>query len=467
MSDPTPNPQSSTRLHSALNRGLASRLLSGFVWVTVLTLFGKGVSFFKDAVVARWFGTSDEMDAFVLAFGFLGFAASVLGGGLPEAFLPHYAELKLRRGSYRAQRLAVQVVAGQVIILILIAGLLWLGAGQVMEITARSFSPEKKALAAELLRRLLPFFLCYGLSFQLSMWLRADKAFAVAAAAPMIIPVTVLLAMMGGASMDALVSGTLWGSGMQLLLLGVILFRQLPRQPRWQRHSLRLWEPALGRTFRDSLPYLMSGLVYSSATIIDQTMAAALLPAGAVSILSYSDKVVGILLAMTASPAGEVLFPYFAESVARKDWTGLKTQLTRAVLIVGGVSIPATGLLMLLAQQTVSHLFERGAFTAEDTVRVAAVVRIAICQVPFYILGTLCSRVVISLQAPRFILFMSVFSMVANAGLNWVFVRQLGAPGIALSTVLVVVMNSAMVMLYVLARIRALQPPSRLTRIMQ
>ena len=454
MSDPLPNPKGSNRLHAALNRGLASRLVSGFVWVAVLTLFGKGISFFKDAVVARWFGTSDEMDAFVLAFGFLGVAASVLGGGLPEAFLPHYAELKLRRGSCRAQRLAVQVVAGQVITLSVIAAVLWLGAGPVMEITARSFSPEKKALAADLMRRLLPFLLCYGLSFQLSMWLRADKAFALAAAAPMIIPVTVLLAMMGGASMDALVSGTLWGSGMQLLLLGVVLFRQLPRQSRWRRHSLRLWEPALGKSFRDSLPYLMSGLVYSSATIIDQAMAAAWLPAGAVSVLSYSDKLVGILLAITASPAGEVLFPYFADSVARQDWTGLKTQLKRAVLIVGGFSVPATGLLVGLAPQVVGHLFERGAFTAEDTAHVAAVMRIAICQVPFYILGTLCSRVVVSLQAPRFILFMSIFSMIANAGLNWIFLRHLGAPGIALSTVLVVVMSSAMVMLYVLARIR-------------
>ena len=69
-----------TQLRAWMTRGFASRLVSGFVLVALLTVFGKGVSFVKDAALARWFGTSDTMDAFVLAFGFLGFLASVLGG---------------------------------------------------------------------------------------------------------------------------------------------------------------------------------------------------------------------------------------------------------------------------------------------------------------------------------------------------------------------------------------------------
>ena len=69
-----------TQMRAWITRGRASRLVSGFVLVALLTVFGKGVSFVKDAALARWFGTSDSMDAFVLAFGFLGFLASVLGG---------------------------------------------------------------------------------------------------------------------------------------------------------------------------------------------------------------------------------------------------------------------------------------------------------------------------------------------------------------------------------------------------
>ena len=53
---------------------------------------------------------------------------------------------------------------------------------------------------------------------------------------------------------------------------------------------------------------------------------------------------------------------------------------------------------------------------------------------------------------------MSVFSMFANAGLNWLFLRHLVAPGIASSTNLLLVMSSVMVMLYVQAQILQKQP---------
>ena len=443
-----------SHLRAWMARGLASRLVSGFFLVALLTVAGKGVSFVKDAVVARTFGTSDAMDAFVLAFGFLGFAASVLGGGLPEAFLPHYAELKHRRGQRRAQRLAVQGVLGQLACLGVMAAVLWVAAPQVIELTARGFTPEKKALAVDLLRRLMPFLLCYGLTYQLAIWLRADKNFALPAAAPMIVPVVILGALFSGASIDHLVLGTVWGAALQLLVLTWASLRTLPREGRWRRDTLRLWEPGLLRSGRDALPYLLAGLVYSSAAVVDQAMAAAFLPGGAVSVLSYSDKLVGILLALTAMPAGEVLFPYFADTVARRDWAGLKAQLKRAVLMVGGFSVPATLGLCLLAPFVVSLLFERGAFTAEDTARVAGVLRVAVFQVPFYILGTLCSRVVVSLQATRFILVMSGVSMLLNAGLNYLLMRPLGAPGIALSTVLVAILSSTVVTLYVLRVIR-------------
>jgi Na+-driven multidrug efflux pump len=49
---------------------------------------------------------------------------------------------------------------------------------------------------------------------------------------------------------------------------------------------------------------------------------------------------------------------------------------------------------------------------------------------------------------------MSVLSMVSNALLNALFMRTMGAPGIALATVLVAIASSALVTLYVLAQIR-------------
>eukprot|EP01031_Cornospumella_fuschlensis_P005238 gene5238-6530_t len=152
-------------------------MVSGFVLVAALTVGSKAVSFIKDAAVARQFGTGDALDAFMLSFGFLTFAAALLGGGLPEAFLPLYAESSHRRSPADAHRLGVQSSLLHLGSLLLIAGVLYLLAPHLVAWTAQGFSPAKQELAISLLRRLLPFLVCFGMSYQLATWLRADKAF--------------------------------------------------------------------------------------------------------------------------------------------------------------------------------------------------------------------------------------------------------------------------------------------------
>ena len=73
---------------------LLRAMLHGFVTVAGLTLMAKAVSFLKDADVVRRFGISDDLDAFALAFGVHTFASGMLGGGIPNAFLPAYAVLQ-------------------------------------------------------------------------------------------------------------------------------------------------------------------------------------------------------------------------------------------------------------------------------------------------------------------------------------------------------------------------------------
>ena len=83
-------------------------MVSGFVIVAMLTVVSKAVSFVKDAAVARQFGISDALDAFMFSFALLTFIAALIGGGLPEAFLPKYAEVMHQKSPIRARRLGVQ-----------------------------------------------------------------------------------------------------------------------------------------------------------------------------------------------------------------------------------------------------------------------------------------------------------------------------------------------------------------------
>jgi putative peptidoglycan lipid II flippase len=426
-------------LRSLLARGRGSAVVSGFVLVALLTMVGKIVAFAKDAVVAAKLGTASELDAFMLVFAFFTFASTVLAGGLPESFVPAYAELRERRGQRRADRLGIQCAAWHFAALLICGVLLALAAPWVVGWATRGFDPDKQSLAVKLLRGLVPFLLCFGLAQHLGAWLRAGKTFLLAASAPMLVPLGIVIAIfLAGDRVSAwtLVSGTVWGAVAHLAVLLAALARRLPRSLGWWRCSLRHWEPGLRVVLRNALPFLLGGVAFGSAIVVDQTMAA-WLTAGSVAVLGYSDKVCAIVLAVTAGPASDVLFPYFAELVARRDWNGLRRRLFSSAGIILTAALPMTLVLCFMAPWIVSTLFERGAFGPQDTQRVAEVLRFAAFQIPFYILGTVAARIAVSLQASRFMLTIAFSALVLNAMFNWLFMRHLGAAGIALSTVIV------------------------------
>jgi putative peptidoglycan lipid II flippase len=449
--------QLSNSVQALFRRGIASRMVSGFMVVAMLTVGSKAVSFFKDAAVAHQFGTGDALDAFMLSFGFLSFAAALLGGGLPEAFLPAYAQTVHRHHARRAHRLALQCSLIHAGSLLIVAAVLYVIAPWLVANVTHGFNAEKQRLATNLVRHLLPFLLCFGMSYQLGTWLRADKCFTVATSAPILVPLTIIafIAVAGkGTTVDTLVYGTVTGAALHLLLLLYVVASRLPKQGRFYRHALRLWEPQAKTVAKNALPFLFAGGIFSSAVVVDQTMAAWLEP-GSVAVLGYADKVCGIILAVTAAPACDVLFPYFADKVARLDWLGVRKQLFTSAITILAMALPATLILCWLAPWVIHVLFERGSFTSQDTERVAAVLRFSALQIPFYILGSLASRVVVAMQATKFIVILSAVGLIANVVLNAILMRTKGVAGIALATVLVQMMSAGFGYLYVLRQIKA------------
>ncbi len=426
-------------LRALLSRGAGSTVVSGFLVVGVMTMVGKIVAFAKDAVVAAKLGTADDLDSYMLVFGFLTFVISVLTSGLPEALVPAYAELREHRGLRRAYRLGAQCVFFQLGILLACSLLLALAAPWAVGWATKGFSPAKQKLAVELLRGLLPFFICYGVALNIGAWLRAGKTFMLAASTPMLVPAGIITSLLlAGDRVNAwtLVSGTVWGAAAHLSVLLAAVVRQLPRRQYWWRSLLRHWEPSLRVVLRNALPFLMGGIAFGSASVVDQTMAA-WLTAGSVAVLGYSDKLCTIVLSITAGPASDVLFPHFAELVAQRDWNGLRRRFFTSAGLIALASLPMTLALSFLAPWIVRILFERGAFGPQDTIRVAEVLRYAAFQIPFYIFGIVAARVAVSLQASRYMLGIAFSALALNASLNWLLMRHMGAAGIALSTTLV------------------------------
>ena len=220
--------------------------------------------------------------------------------------------------------------------------------------------------------------------------------------------------------LPAMRSCGLWGSSVPIL-----------------RHSSAAWAGARG-VLKRSLPLALGAAVYQVNVMIDGMMAQGLLPDGGQTVHYLANRVQQFPLALVAVAATTAVFPALAalgQQRRLEDLRGLHDRTQRNVLFV---ALPATFGLAALALPVTSALFEHGNFEAQGIERMANALRIlAFAILPAGAVG-LVARTYYSMGDFKTPVRMSCSMLLANVGLNFLFLRWLGmdADGLALATTL-------------------------------
>jgi putative peptidoglycan lipid II flippase len=234
----------------------------------------------------------------------------------------------------------------------------------------------------------------------------------------------------------ALAVGTLSGYVIEAGLLGWGLGRNgFCIMPHW--HGLDL---ALRKVINQYIPVVAGALLMCGTMLVDQSMAATL-GAGSVATLNYGGKVVTLILGIGAVSLSTAVFPHFSRMVAGYDWTGVRHTLKTYACFILLVTIPLTLILVLFSEPLVRLLFERGAFTSGDTLRVSQVQALFLLQLPFYFLGILIVRLISSLNMNHILMQGAIINLCFKIVFNYLLMQRLGTAGIALSTTLVYIVS--------------------------
>jgi putative peptidoglycan lipid II flippase len=427
-----------------------TRIFAAMVTVGGLTVLVKGAAAVKELVVAYQFGTSDALDAFLIAFLLPGFAISLVAGSLNAALIPTYIQVREHQGHEAAQGLFSSVMVWSTGLLLALTIVLAASASYILPVLASGFSDEKLALTTSLFYALLPCLVFSGLGLTWSGILNAQDRFALASAVPIATPVVtavILLVLSKHLGIYALVLGTVAGLVLEAGLLGWWLGRQgISILPRWDGVT-----PAVRQVWNQYLPMIAGAFLMGSATLVGQAMAAMLDP-GSVSALSYGSKITTLILSVAAVAVSTAVLPHFSRMVAIADWPGVRhTLLTYARLIVL-ITLPLTVILIYFSEPLVRLLFQRGAFTEADTQLVAWVQDLYLLQVPVFVLGMLVVRLISALQANRILMWGAGINLICNIVFAYFLMKWLGVAGIALSTSLMYLASTSF-LLYMALRL--------------
>jgi putative peptidoglycan lipid II flippase len=400
--------------------------------ISFLTLVAKGGATIKELLVARAFGRSDPLDAFLIAYLLPSFVLGLVTGSLSSALLPALVAARQKQGAEAAQRLFSSMMFLTMLALGLVALLLGLLAPYYLPFLGSNFSPAKLALTRRLLYALLPVVLFNGAAALATCALNAREKFALPALAPLLTPLaTILFIVLAGGRLGpfALAGGLVAGSILEAaLLLQAMRVADMRFAVTWSGLT-----PDVRGVLGQYVPVVMAAFLIGGTSLVDQSMAAMLQP-GSVAALSYGNRIIGVALSIGAAALSTAAFPYFSKMAAQNDWSACRHTLRRYTLLAALSSLPFTLLLMVFSPLLVRVLFQRGAFTAADTNLVSWVQICYAAQVPFYVCNLLFARFLSSARRNDVLMYVAGASLVADIILNLVLMRVLGIAGIALAT---------------------------------
>jgi putative peptidoglycan lipid II flippase len=408
------------------------RILSAATTVARLVILVKAASLAKEMLVARKFGAGDVLDAFYIALLLPGFISAVIDTSFNVAFIPIYIEARERQHGATAEHLFSNIAVFNIAVMVLVAVVLAGLQGWLLPILGSRFTPQKLALARPLFFVFLGSMSLTGLAALWRAALNAHDRFTLASIAPIANPIAIVILLLAAGDtwgIYALAAGSVLGTVGELAIAGYGLWLLgVPLLPRW--YGIDSWTR---RVLGQYAPSVTGALLMGGTTLVDPAMAA-MLGSGSVSALNYGYKLPALVMSVGLTSLSTAVLPSLSRLSAKEDWREMRRVLLSYTGLLALVTIPLTGLLIVLSKPLVSFFFQGGAFTAADTALVARVQIMFCLEIPFYSVAILYVRAISSLKRNDLILWGTPISVFANVVLNILFMTIIGLPGIALST---------------------------------
>jgi putative peptidoglycan lipid II flippase len=422
--------------------------------VSALTLASRITGLVREQLIAAAFGASSATDAFQVAFRIPNLLRRLFAeGAFSQAFVPILAASRTTHGDEATQTLIDAVATVLLWALVGVCALGVVGAPVLVWGMASGLPAEAQASATVMTRLMFPYIGCMSLVALSAGILNSWKRFAVPAATPVLLNLSVIAAawllaprfpQWGIPSVYALAVGVMLGG---LLQLGVQLpaLRRVGVMPRLGftvGAFRRAWaHEGVHRILRQMAPALLGVSVAQLSLLVNTQIASHLRP-GSVSWLTYADRLMEFPTALLGVAMGVVLLPQLSAAQAKGDTERYSALLDWGLRLVVLLALPCALALLVFPQPLVAILYHYGAFTAED-------VRQTVIALMGYGAG-LMGLVAIKVLAPGFYakqdirtpVRIAITVLVLTQGLNVVFVPWLGHAGLALSIGLAALVNA-------------------------
>lgn len=415
----------------------APSALRSVVTVSAVRVFNMLLFLVLGVLSAAYFGTSVQKDCYLVAQNIPGLVTTFLVGGVYASLLVVLNEIGIRHGLDGQIAFTRRTMAQITLVLLPFLMLTFAVPDAIVRLLAPGLGVERLQLSGRLLQLTAGgavLTVCLTVSRCLY---ETRQQFFVPCVLTLLVPLSSLVAMVtmvNSAGIFTLALGPLLGTAAAVGLLHLLARRVLKdppgfvpiAEPAAMRHEWR-------RRFWRSLIPLSVGANYGQINLLVDNAFASYLPVGSIAALGFAFVLVLNLRQLTVGSLGEIALPRMAVAALRGE-AELRETFRWTVRHMVMITAPFTAGALVFGVPTVRLLFQRGAFTPQDTVSVA--VLLGFFAPELTLTAFIAALTLVLLVRKRFALlaWTSAGAILVNAFLDYTLMGLIGVKGIALAT---------------------------------
>lgn len=416
-------------------------LRSGFT-VAIYTFLSRVFGLVREIFIANMFGAGSAADSVNVALKLPNLFRRIFAeGALASVFVPMFGA-KLLESKAEAERFASKIFWLLSVVLIILTGLMQYFMPQLMFIIAPGFhgSIEKFNLTVLLCRITMPYLIFISVAALMGGMLNSVKKFWPFAFVPVLFNVFIIagtVVMEGHIDKTEAVSYSVIICGLaQLVFMWVCTKNAGFSNPLCSDLNSKTTTFFIDKDVRKLLRLMIPATISSSALqlniFISQSIAS-FIP-GAVSILSYAERIYQFPLSIIGIAFATVLLPELSKLYKSGDKDATVTTQNNAIKFALLLSIPCTIGIIILSKEIIHLIYERGAFMSEDTTKTAAAISAFAAGLPAFILTKVFTPIFYANHDTKTPMKITLYALSFNIIINIILMQFLGVTGIALGS---------------------------------
>jgi putative peptidoglycan lipid II flippase len=431
--------------------------------VAFMTLISRVLGFVRDILFAILFGAGPAFDAFVVAFKLPNFFRRLFAeGAFSQAFVPVLASYQTTHSPREVKNFLDHIAGSLALALFILVVVTEIFAPVFVMIFAPGFlhDPTRYDAAVHMVHIIFPYLFLISMTAFAGAILNCYHRFALSAFAPSLLNLVLIAVAWWWAPYTAspiytLAWGVLLGGIVQLLaqypVLSTIDAMPIPRLS-WHDEGVR-------RVLKLMVPALFGVSVAQLSLLIDNFFAS-YLPAGSISWLYYSDRLIYFPQGIIGVALATVVLPSLSRHHAVQDGENYSRTLDWALRSCLFVGVPAALGLVFLAGPILSTLIHHGKFGDHDVMMTARSLQAFAFGLPAFMLIKILASGFYSQHNIKTPVKVAAFALVFNIVGNLLLIQPLAHAGLALSTSIASSVN-AFALFYLLKRQGRYRPDHR------